>query len=727
MQPPLSLSSLLLVAYASNAGAAQASLGFFPASAEAQARAEQVLLATPSPDTAQRWLRALTEEPHVAGTPQEKRVADWVKARFEEFGLETEVSRYEVFLNHPRSVALKLTEPVEQDLSLVEPAVAGDKDSGPHGMFPGFHGYGASGKAEGQVVYVNYGTAAEFRKLDELGVSVEGRIVLARYGQVFRGLKVKEAQERGARGVLIYSDPADDGYMKGDVYPAGPMRPATSLQRGSVQFLSLGPGDPSTPGWPSTAGAKRIPREQMTGVPKIPSLPISYGEAEKILRQLGGSRVPDDWQGGLPFAYHVGPGVAAVSMDVQMDEGLKPIYDVFARIRGTVEPEKLVILGNHRDAWTHGAADPNSGTTALLEVARSLSAALKAGWKPRRTILLASWDAEEYGLVGSTEWAEDQAKLLGAEAVAYLNVDVAVTGSRLRIGGAPSLRDLLRETAAAVPEPRKGGSLLDAWEAREREDWARDSPVSLDGPQPSFELALAALGSGSDYTAFLDHLGVPAADVGFGGSYGVYHSVFDNFRWMATQGDPGFLYHAACARLLGLTAMRLASAEVVPLRFASYGRALREQLDDLRRDTLKRARRTADASKGEKPPLQPDFGPVLQALEALSRAGSAADQAADRVARGGDAEAAQRLSAALVQVERAFLSDEGLPRRPWFRHLLTAPGTTTGYAAWPFPGLTQAVEDRDPALFDAEAKKVVAALSDATRRLEAVGHDGGGH
>jgi N-acetylated-alpha-linked acidic dipeptidase len=718
--PALVLSLVALsVAAPPLAAAESAPLGFFPSSAAAQARAEAVFLATPAPDQAARFLRALTEEPHVAGTPQEKVVADYVKARFEEFGLATEVATYEAFLNHPRSVSLKLVAPVEEELSLVEPAVPGDKDSGAHGMFPAFHGYGASGRAEGQVVYANYGTRADFERLKALGVDVAGRIVLARYGQVFRGLKVKEAQDRGALGVLIYSDPADDGYAQGDPYPDGPMRPHQAIQRGSVQFLSLGPGDPTTPGYASLVGARRVPRDKLATIPKIPSLPIAYAEAEKILRRLGGANAPEGWQGGLPFAYHLGPGTAAVALDVRMDEGLKPIYNVFARIPGAAEPERLVIVGNHRDAWTHGAVDPNSGTAVLLELARGLGAALKAGWRPRRTILLASWDAEEYGLVGSTEWAEQHAEALQRDALAYLNIDAAVTGADLRLGGVPSLREVVREAAAAVAEPRQGGTLLAAWERREQREWARQAPVDLSAPERPFEAQLDPLGSGSDYTAFLDHLGIPALDLSFSGRYGVYHSVYDNYRWMAEHGDPGFQYHAAAARLLGLVTLRLASADVVPLRFGAYGRALRDQLDALRRDARRRARDTG--APATRPAITPDFAPLVAALEAFSRAGEEADRALEALARGGDEAATGRANAAAAALERGFLAPQGLPGRPWFRHLLVAPGTTTGYAPWPFPGLVQALEDRDAALFASQAAQIEAALRAATERLTALG------
>ncbi|MEO5763329.1 MAG: M28 family metallopeptidase [Vicinamibacteria bacterium] len=694
------------------ADTAKTPAGYTKATADANAVFEKILLDTPTPDNARRWLAQLTEDPHVAGTPAEKKVADWVNAKLKEFGLETEMVKYDVFLNHPKSVSLKMVEPRVEELSLREDNFPGDKDSTSRGQFPAFHGYGASGKANGEIVYVNYGSPADHERLKGMGISVEGKIALVKYGGAFRGLKVKEAQDRGAIGVLIYSDPADDGYMKGDVYPNGPMRPASSLQRGSVQFLSIQPGDPSTPGgFPSVAGAKRITRDQMTNVPKIPSLPISYREAEKLLTNLGGPRVPDDWQGGLPFSYHIGPGGAAVEMDVQMDEGLKPIYNVIAKIPGATD--QVVLIGNHRDAWTPGAVDPNSGTAAMLEAARGLGAAVKAGWKPKRTILICSWDAEEYGLVGSTEWAEENGAMLQSKAVAYFNMDVAVTGPNFGSSGTPSLREAVREAAASVPEPRKGGTVGAAWEARSKSSWASSEPVHLDTKDSSFELQLGRLGSGSDYTAFVDHLGIPSTDGGFSGAYGVYHSVYDNFYWMSHFGDPEFIYHQAAARYLGLLAFRTATADIAPLRFANYGGAMKDDLDEIRTDVVRRAR-TAGAN-----PFEPDFTGLSNAVADLDAAGKVVDAATDAVLAKGEAATFAKMSDALAQVERAFLNKDGLPGRPWFKHQLIGPGLTTGYAPWPFPALREAVEKKDKAMFETEAKRIVAALDAGTAKLKA--------
>ncbi|HUR20333.1 MAG TPA: M28 family peptidase, partial [Vicinamibacterales bacterium] len=467
----------------------------------------------------------------------------------------------------------------------------------------------------------------------------------------------------------------------------------------------------STPGGiPSTDGAKRITRAQMNNVPKIPSLPISYREAEKLLRSLSGPRVPNEWQGGLPFSYHVGPGSAAVEMKVDMDEGLKPIYNVMVTIPGTTD--QVVVVGNHRDAWTPGAIDPNSGTAAMLEVARSIGVALKAGWKPKRTIILASWDAEEYGLVGSTEWAEANAAMLTQKAVAYLNIDVAVQGADFSASGVPSLRDVMREVARAVPDPKSGGSVGALWESRAKKTWADNTPVSVGLPDREFDQQLGRLGSGSDYTAFLDFLGVPSTDMGFSGSSGVYHSVYDNFRWMSLYGDPDFVYHQAAARLMGLLTMRIASADVAPLRFSNYARALREDLDEIQTDVTRRARTSTGT------PFLPNFAPIVTALAELETTGVAADASADRVIASGDAGAAARISDALSQVERAFLNPQGLPGRPWFKHQLIGPGLTTGYAPWPYPALREAVEKKDLAMFDAELMKVVAAIQGGTAKLK---------
>src|SRR2546425_543519 len=713
-------------------------LGFFAGSREAERKAEMEMLTTPTPEKERAWLRALTEEPHVAGTPQGKKVAEYVRDRLAEFGLKAEMVPYDIWLNHPVSVGLKLLKPEAVTLSLREEGNPRDKDSYSEDAFPAFHGYGASGKAAGQVVYVNHGTHEDFERLESLGLSVEGRIAIVRYGKVFRGLKVKEAQLRGARGVIIYSDPADDGYMKGDIYPDGPMRPPSAVQRGSVQFLSSGPGDPSTPGYASTKGAKRIGREQMTGIPKIPSLPLSYGEASKILKAVAGDRVPDDWQGGLPFAYHLGPGPAEVDMSVEMDYAVRPLYDVIATIPGTAEPDRLVVLGNHRDAWTYGAVDPNSGTASFLETARGLAAALKAGWKPRRTILLASWDGEEYGLLGSTEWVEDRVPALQQNGVAYINLDSSVTGGDLDVSGIPSLRDLVLEAAGDIDDPRHGGTVLDAWRSRKQRDWAKTEPA-CPRDDTTFELHLNPLGSGSDYTAFADHAGIASADFTFEGPYGVYHSIYDDLFWMEHFGDPEFLYHTVASRLYGLLAMRLGAADIVPLRYGAYGRALSRELELLRREAV-RERRVWEAARTapravepgsqaavearKKPALVPDLSSVAQAIDRLTANGIDLDAVLDRLqenpaAVAADPQALARLNDSLVQGARAFLDKRGLPGRPRFQHTLYAPGLTTRYPSLPFPRIVQTLKDRDADELQAQIRVVVERIDAGAQKVAA--------
>jgi N-acetylated-alpha-linked acidic dipeptidase len=724
--------SLLCLAFASSARSggepSGRRLGFFPASEESREKGERTFLATPTPEQSEKWLRRLTEEPHVAGTANDKALAEMVRDRLKEFGFDAEIVAYPVLLNYPKRVALKMLEPSAQELSLFEEGYPADKDSYSRDAFPAFHGYGAAGTASGQVVYANYGTDEDFKKLEELGVSIKGRIALVRYGKVFRGLKVKEAQTRGAAAVIIYSDPADDGYVKGDIYPDGPMRPPSAIQRGSVQFLSLGPGDPQTPGYASTPSAKRIPREKLDGIPKIPSLPLSYGEAEKILRALAGQNVPDGWQGGLPFAYHVGPGPAKMEMEVEMDYAVRPIWDVIARLQGSVEPDRWVILGNHRDAWTYGAVDPNSGTASFLEAARGLGAAERAGWKPRRTVILASWDGEEYGLLGSTEWGEDLAAELSRKGVAYVNLDSSVTGGDLSVDGIPSLRNVVMEVAGDLPDPIRGKSVGEIWKANRRKEWNRNEPVCLEGPDREFQPALEPLGSGSDYTVFADHLGIASLNFGFSGKYGVYHSTLDDFFWMKRFGDPNFIYHAVAARFYGLLAMRLGGADLVPLRYLPYAGALEDQLDDIRRQAVQERRKAVGAEKPgekaaqekEKPPLSPDFQPLLSTLARFRRSAESLDAAMETLASAvaPPAEATARINDAVVGVEREFLSSDGIAGRPWFRHTLYAPGLTTGYASWPFPGLTQAVKDHDASMWEKESKRAAERLEAAAAALD---------
>jgi N-acetylated-alpha-linked acidic dipeptidase len=749
-------------------------LGFMARSRPDQLKAESHALAVPTPENARSWLRTLTAEPHVAGTPADFKTAVFVRDKLREWGWKAELEELEVLLNYPMyAPQLTIERPINKPLSVDEAPLAIDKDSASSAAFGAFHGYGVSGRVSGQVVYVNYGRPEDYVAIEKMGIDVKGKIVLARYGNLFRGLKVRNAQKRGAAGILIFSDPADDGFAKGDVYPQGRFRPGSAVQRGSVQFLSLGPGDPSTPFGPSIKGAKRLSIDFSNGFPlkgpndktlggigggnnkrdveeweksglkrddyfaTIPCIPLGYDTAHEILKVLAGANVPSGWQGGLPLPYHVGPGPAEVQMSVAMDYQIRTIWNVIATITGSVEPERWVMIGNHRDAWVYGAVDPGSGTAATMEMCRALGAAVKNGWKPRRTLIYASWDAEEYGLVGSTEWAEQNRSSINEKAVLMLNVDSAVSGPEFGASGVPSLRELLLDAAGAIIDPRTGKSLRAAWTDSRRAAWAASAPLVLADPlwdrpgngdaalgsrlpaPAGFFPQLGTLGSGSDFTAFLDHLAVPALDVGFHGGYGVYHSIYDDFNWMEKFGDPEFLTHVTAARLYTLIAMRAAAADIVPLKFVPYGLALREHVDELR---LIHAQRTRRADP-EKPDSEPEFAGLHELVDAVREFQVEAlelDRATTAVSERDRVESAQlaKLNDLLTQVERAFLLDKGLPERPWFKHAIYAPGLTTGYAAWPLPAIRQALDDKNKARLAADLPPTVERIQRAAAAME---------
>jgi N-acetylated-alpha-linked acidic dipeptidase len=759
-------------------------LGFTARAGGGQRQAEAHALTIPTPENARRWLRVLTAEPHVAGTPADYKTAVFVRDKLREWGWKADIAEMEVLLNYPDPPSLILQQPMTRGFNLDEAAIATDQDSANSKAFGAFNGYGASGDVSGQVVYANYGRPDDFAALEKMGIEIKGKIVLVRYGELFRGLKVWNAQKRGAKGILIYSDPADDGYAKGDIYPNGRFRPGPAIQRGSVQFLSLGPGDPSTPFGPSVKGAKRLPLserqladgvahqrrmaphsfppclndeewEKQTGLKLvdsfaiIPSLPISYNTAHELFKVLAGPNVPAGWQGGLPLAYHVGPGPAEVHLTVSMDYNIRSIWNVIATIPGTIEPDRWVMLGNHRDAWVYGAVDPGSGTAATMEMCRAVGAAVKNGWKPRRTLIYASWDAEEYGLVGSTEWAEEHAKEIQEKAVLMLNVDSAVAGPELSLSGVPSLRDLALEAAGSITDVRTGRSLRALWTEGRRKAWAAASPLVLDDPlwdrdrestksegsagansagSHDFVPQMGWLGSGSDYTAFVDHLGIPTMDAGLKGGYGVYHSIYDSFNWMEKFGDPEFLSHAIAARLYTLIAMRAAAADIVPLTFSPYGHALREHVDELRLIHARKARQAESGSSKSSAEFE-GLRDLARAVQEFQDRAEELDRMTAAAARH-DGLARDRLAAlndALARVERAWLLEEGLPGRPWFKHAVYAPGLTTGYAAWPLPAVRQAIEDNDPKRGAAatsraadQIRKAAAALKTAADRAQSL-------
>jgi len=693
--------------------------GFGSSTATAERQWEDKFRAVPAAASAREHLRTLTAQPHVAGTKEDYDTAVYVRDRFREYGLPADIKEYDVLLPYPKQPSLvEMTAPRRESLAVHETVVPEDPTSSNPKIIPLFNGYSANGDVTGDIVYVNYGLPSDYNDLQKIGVDVKGKIALARYGNSFRGVKAKVAEEKGAAGLIIYSDPADDGYMQGDVYPKGPWRPASSAQRGSVQYLFQYPGDPLTPGEASVPGVKRLKISEATDLTRIPVQPISYGEARKLLEPLEGPIRPKGFQGGLPFPYHVGgTNKVRVHLKTDMDYQIRKIWDVIARIDGDDEKDRWVIMGNHRDAWTFGAVDPNSGSTAMLEAARAFGQLLKQGWKPRRTIILCSWDAEEYGLIGSTEWAEENAVELKSKAVAYLNVDVGVAGPHFNASSVPSLWRLIHQVTRDIRDPKTGKSVYQQWQDRARESRSEDDPNDTSATNiQGTDARIGALGSGSDYTPFLQHLGIPSTDMGFGGDYGVYHSAFDSFYWMSHFGDPKFVYHIAAAQLWGTLAMRLADAQLLPFNYSDYAAQVRQFFTD----SLRLAKRrnlggfdekqmmdAIDAFGREGTRIEKNRQEILNQLE---RSASTADR--DRMAV-----KVRRINEALIGAERALTDTQGLRGRPWYKHQIYAPGVYSGYAALPLPDFRQALDDRNTANAQEGLNRIVQALKRATETL----------
>lgn len=712
--PAVFLSAILLSTLPTTAGgngsASDSIFGFRDASAESSI--ESRFLAVPDPKLAEEHLRILTKAPHMAGTIEDENTADYVAQRFREAGLDTEIVEYKVWMNYPSEISVDMTAPpgVEMHGPTREHADGDPYDNDPRIVTP-FNGMSPSGDVEGDVVYANYGTPDDFDKLDKLKVDVHGKIVLVRYGQNFRGVKVFVAQEHGAAGVIIYSDPADDGWRRGDKYPEGPWRPDTGVQRGSIGYMFEFPGDPTSPGiasTPSLPDSKRISLEQSAQMPRIPTTPLSYHDAWPILQNLRGPDSPREWQGALPFTYHVGPGPARVKMHLKQDYQFRTLWDVVGRVHGSSLPNEWVVVGNHRDAWVYGAVDPNSGTAAMLETVHGVGELLKSGWKPNRTLVFCSWDGEEEGLMGSTEWAEQHESDL-ANADAYFNVDVAVTGPKFGASAVPSLKQFLRDVAKAVPSP-KGGTVYEAWQKATQPEGATVQTATeaigdtrrLPAAQSS-DVPVGDLGSGSDYTAFLQHLGVPSSDITSSGPYGVYHSTFDDFAWFKKFADPDFVYEQEMARVLGLEALRMADADILPYNYLDYGKEIAEYLEAAR----KRAERK--------------FGDGVLNFDAVNAAARHLQNAGAKILakQKNPPRDIARLNQALRNGERAFLEPQGLPHRPWYRHAIYAPGEYTGYAAVVIPGVNEAIDRGDSERAREQLAALAAAIEHAAKVLEA--------
>ncbi|HKY44111.1 MAG TPA: M28 family metallopeptidase [Pyrinomonadaceae bacterium] len=676
--------------------------GFSAERALAQRRWEEQFRAIPTPQSSREHLRRLTLEPHIAGTKEDYDTAVYVRDQLRSYGLAADLKEYDVWLNYPKTPSvLELITTRRQRLSTHEAIVSGDPSTSHPKITPLFNGYAASGDVTAPLVYANYGLPNDYEALKKIGVDVKGKIVIVRYGNSFRGVKAKVAEDHGAIGCIIYSDPADDGYMQGDVYPKGPWRPVASGQRGSVQYLFDYPGDPLTPGRPSIPGVPRLKPEEATDLTRLPVQPIAYDVARTILSQLKGPLRPRGFQGGLPFAYHIGgTNDVKVRLKTDMDYKIRKIWNVVARIDGNEEKDRWIILGNHRDAWVFGAVDPNSGTTAMLEVGRGFGQLLKQGWKPRRTIIFCSWDAEEYGLVGSTEWAEELATELKEKAVAYLNLDAAVSGVHFGASSVPSLWKFMRAATRDVKDPKTGKTVYQQWQDRAREN-------RPEGEENSGEARIGPLGSGSDYTPFLQHLGIASTDMGFGGDYGVYHSAYDSFHWMDQFGDPGFRYHVAASQLWGTLAMRLADAEGLPFDYTDYAAQLREFFTEAMRVANRRNLASAFDEKS-----------MTAAIDDFAKEAERVEKNRHEAIRNSDRAKLAKINDALVQAERQFIDPRGLRGRAWYKHQIYAPGFYTGYAAQPLTDFRQALDDRNSVQAKESLGRIVEAIKRATATLK---------
>lgn len=691
--------------------------GFSPPHASAEAKLEEHFQSIPDPAHIQANLRDLTSEPHLAGTEADHRIAEWLRDQYKSFGFDAQIVTYSAWMALPREIKIELVAPGRRRLGSREQPYSGDKDSSDPDL--AFNAYSPSGEVTAPVVYANYGTEQDYRTLKSLGVDVAGKILLVRYGRVYRGIKAKLAEDHKAAGLLLYSDPADDGYVVGDPYPRGPWRPLSGIQRGSILYTQIYPGDPLTPGIAATTDAKRLAPSAAADLPRIPTAPINAQDASAILADLGGQQVRRDWQGGLPVTYHTGPGDAQIHLKISMNYKQRPVYDVIARLRGT-DDDSWVVLGNHYDAWAFGAADPGSGTAAMLETARALGNLARSGWTPRRTIVICQWDAEEPGLIGSTEWVEDNLATLQQKAVAYINTDVGVTGANFNAAASPSLNEFIREVTRDVKDPNSGRSVYDVWRGRyeqlnavsepqQKPDEAAPPPLSAG---PSGNVPLGALGAGSDFCPFFDHAGIPSVDVSFSGPYGVYHSTYDDFYWMKQFGDPTFQYEATLARILGVIALRLDNADILPFDFGEYASDITDGTESL--SATRALGQTASPTKPDAA-LQTLSGAASQ----FSNAATMAAQVLQSVRPGAlSPEKETAINLDLVAVEHAFLTPAGLPGRPWYKHTIFAPGSYAGYAAEIFPGVTESMNS-DPAAFTVQLAALEEALQRATADLNA--------
>jgi N-acetylated-alpha-linked acidic dipeptidase len=684
------------------------------------------------------YVRIMSARPHHLGSAYGKQNAEWILARFREWGWDARIENYDVLFPTPKERIVEMVEPSRFRLTLEEPPVTVDPTSSQKSeQLPSFNAYSVDGDVTGPLVYVNYGRPVDYEELDRRGISVKGAIVIARYGASWRGIKPKVAAERGAIGCLIYSDPRDDGYWVDGVFPDGPMRSKDGVQRGSVMDIPTYPGDPTTPGRGSTAGASRLELKDITTLTKIPVLPISYGDAQPLLAVLTGEAAPMDWRGGLPITYRIGPGPARVHMKLAFDWSLKRVHNVIARLPGSTYPDEWIVRGNHHDAWVNGALDPASGMAAELEEARALGELVKQGWRPKRTIVYAAWDGEEQGLLGSTEWVEHHEAELRDKAAVYINTDGNGRGF-LGVGGSHALEPLVNAVAKEVEDPETKSSVWKRMQAR---------AIAM-GPQPARnearsrpDLRIGALGSGSDYSAFLQHAGIPSLNVSFSGldnSEGIYHSIYDDYYHFTKFLDTDFAYGRALAQTVGSLVIRLADEDVLPFQFTSLADTVQTYVGELQGQLTQQQSETrelnkqieegvftsiADPRRAFRAPVVDTVPPSIN-FAPLENAASALTQAAERYKKTLDAsrsrltpDAIRSLNKSVIQSERQLTHEAGLPRRSWYRHLLYAPGFYTGYSVKTMPGVREAMEQKDFAEAEREIVRIAEALNRETELI----------
>ena len=717
-------------------------VGYAPRSSQTERDWESKFRDIPDPANLREYMKRMSARPHHVGSPYDKDNAEWILARFKEWGLDAHIETFNVLFPTPKVRLLEMTEPTKFTAKLEEPALAMDPTSNQKAeQLPTYNAYSPDGDVTAPLVFVNYGLPEDYEKLERLGVSVKGAIVIAKYYHSWRGVKPKVAAEHGAIGCLIYSEPHDDGYTVDNVFPAGPMRNPDGVQRGSVMdFASNSPGDPLTPGVGATADAKRLSVKEAKSIASIPVLPISYGDAQPLLAALKGPMAPEEWRGTLAIPYHIGPGAAKVHLKLAFNWDIKPVYDVIAKIPGSEAPDEWVIRGNHHDAWVNGAEDPVSGQAPLLEEARAFGMLLKQGWKPRRTIIYAAWDGEEPMLLGSTEWVEAHADELRQHAAVYINTDGNDRGT-LNMGGSHTLEQFINSVAKDIADPE---TKMSVWERKRLSDIAAASADDRKEIRQRADLRISALGSGTDFTGFLDHLGIATLDMAYEGEteQGIYHSIYDDFFWYTHFSDNDFVYGRALSQTVGTAVMRLADAEVLPFDFVDFADTVQKYTRDLQKllkdkqDEIRERNQELDegvfkatfdprkptvAPPREEMPPHLNFAPMENAGEALARSAERYHKALS--AKQGalsESEASQlaALNAKLIESERTLTNDAGLPRRPWYKHLLYAPGVYSGYGVKTVPGVREGIEQKKYAEAEQEIVRVGKALQDEASLID---------